>query len=377
MFYSSPHGSWNGKIVLYNYDVTPYRRVEAGLQGLWFFALIGIAIAAVSSRRPRNEVFQVHKIWLALVPAIISYAFTFANQLVKEHGSVITYSYLLAVVIFVNLVYLAEIALLAIIFTVLFRLYQQPDARSQKHKMLLYLHYAYCCILFVFYLTIFGLEVRVLSNQVNGHPQQIMIHGRLASRVFDVIYCVFYAAASFEIFIGSITALTKYRQYSGNRSIALLFFTMIAFPTLINRFYTLSYNLRIELYLEDSILAGESIAAIVIGGLGTFLAFAGLIAISRQPSGSDFPRTDLESRTYQQGRGAPSHVVPNGDMYTVSQTQSEVESEPYSHDYANNKEYSPMIPKQSRLGEMRDGITNWRPSFRKGGKSSLGLKLAL
>ena len=99
-----------------------------------------------------------------------------------------------------------------------------------------------------------------------------------------------------------------------------------------------------------------TVAKIVVSGLALVLTFTGLVAIGKRSEHTD-ARYDVE---HKQGQFAPSHALPN--------------YEPYSHYLADKG--PPVVKGQSRFTEWKVGIRNWRPSFRKGGKSGVGLKTA-
>ena len=93
------------------------------------------------------------------------------------------------------------------------------------------------------------------------------------------------------------------------------------------------------------------------------LMFVGFVAITQQVVNIS-RHSDLEDRAMQQGHDAPSHVA-----MTI---------EPYSHEYGLHRSPSEerLVAPEGRLAQWKDGVTNWRPISRKGGKSGLGLKTA-
>ena len=128
-----------------------------------------------------------------------------------------------------------------------------------------------------------------------------------------------------------------------------------------SRLFTLGYNAAYELTWFDYELISATIAFIVISGLAKALIFAGLVAITRQAVNKNH-HSDLEDRAMQQGHHAPSHAA--------------MDNEPYSHEYGLRRSPSKerLVEPEGILAEGKNGVTNWRPNFRKGGKSGLGFK---
>jgi len=133
------------------------------------------------------------------------HAFTFAYDLAKHYQNEVTYAYLLVTEIFIDFYYPASICLLATIFGLLFQIFQRPQTGPQRHRRILWLHYAFCGLLFVIYITIFGLEVRGLYTEVfDGESIIYFVRDIPVQDVVNVVFDALYAGASFEIFVASI-----------------------------------------------------------------------------------------------------------------------------------------------------------------------------
>ena len=94
-------------------------------------------------------------------------------------------------------------------------------------------------------------------------------------------------------------------------------------------------------------------------GLGYLLAFIGLVVVGMQASHqTTVSGQDFEDQSLLQGKTALSHEMPTSGPYLDETGETGLPEEP------NHKV------------TLRDRIAGWTPSFRKGGKSGLGLKLA-
>jgi len=139
--------------------------------------------------------------------------------------------------------------------------------------------------------------------------------------------------------------------------VPLLLLTLVAFPLLVSSCFTLGYDATYEVGRGPfRNILGTTIANDVISGLAWVLPVAGLIAISIQPEVSEAD-SDLEHGAMQQGQFAPSHAPPA-----------------YPEGIIPDKEHPRA--QGNRFSEWKDRMADWRPSFRKGGKSSLGLRTA-
>lgn len=132
----------------------------------------------------------------------------------------VTAAYILVQVIFGDLGYLADIVLLAVVFGLLFELLQRSGSGYRRYGGILYAHYAFCGVLFVLYLAIFGVTVRVLYSEIfYGESSVATVNGRPVQYVLDVTYDVFYACASLEILVISTLIVFKHRKYRTNNNV--------------------------------------------------------------------------------------------------------------------------------------------------------------
>lgn len=75
-YYDSQTVGWDQKVqVGLNGYVSGYLIAVTAVYGIWLFALLGIAIWAMSANRSKSgigaSVFKVHKFWLAVILAIV------------------------------------------------------------------------------------------------------------------------------------------------------------------------------------------------------------------------------------------------------------------------------------------------------------------
>ena len=153
------------------------------------------------------------------------YAFTFANQLVELYASDVTCAYILVQTIFSSCIYLAEIAVLVLIFGLLFQSLQQPGtgSGSRNHHGWLVAHYVFCGFLLIVYIVVFGLKVRLLYDEVyDGDYRIYYFQGRPVWSIIDVFYDALYALAALEIFIGAIMVFIHYRKHQLKSNVSIL-----------------------------------------------------------------------------------------------------------------------------------------------------------
>jgi len=140
--------------------------------------------------------------------------------IVSERYYEVTAAYILVQIIFGDFGYLADVILLAVVFGLLFQLLQRPGTGYFRYRGILYAHYAFCGVLFVLYLAIFGISVRGLYDAVfNGESSVSTVNGRPVQYVLDVTYDVLYACASFEVLVISISILLKHRAHGTNNNV--------------------------------------------------------------------------------------------------------------------------------------------------------------
>ena len=292
----------------------------------------------------------------------------------------VTEAYILVNTIFSFLFYPASIILLAVIFSLLFRLFQQPGASYQRYRGILWFNYAFCGVLFIFYIATFGLTLHTLYTEVyDGEATVYYVSGRPVQYVLIVVYDLLYTIAALEILAASFVLLSTHRNYHNNSSVSapsydpkknkkfltirssqmpLLFLTLIATPLLLSSLFRLGYNATYLL----SVAAAQpyisvTLASTIITGLALILTFSGLLAIGVKAE-DPIDQFDLEQRALQEGHYAPSHAAAPGH-------------EPYSNEL-NDKG---VRSSEANGGwDLRDRIEGWKPSFRKGGKSGLGLR---
>lgn len=132
----------------------------------------------------------------------------------------VTAAYVLVQVIFGDLRYLADVVLLAVVFGLLFELLQRSGSGYPQYGGILYAHYAFCAVLIMLYLAIFGVTVRVLYSAVlYGESSVPNVNDRPVQYVLDVTYDAFYACASLEILVISTLIFFKPCNYRTNNKV--------------------------------------------------------------------------------------------------------------------------------------------------------------
>lgn len=133
----------------------------------------------------------------------------------------VTAAYILVNLIFTSFEYLTEVVLLAVVFSLLFQLLQKPGSGHSQYRGILFAHYAFCVVLLVLYLAIFGLSVRELHDSVfNEISSNYIVNGRPVEYSIKLAWDVLFALASLEVLVISVMIVFKHRNYRTNNKVS-------------------------------------------------------------------------------------------------------------------------------------------------------------
>ena len=148
-----------------------------------------------------------------MLTAIRSFGFNFAEGILYEAQTAVVNVYFVIAAILDSTTYVAEVWLLATVYSLLYHCLIDPnDTKHSSKNVILQLHYTFCGVLFVLYLAILAFDIKDVVDAVNRYGDP---HYRQYARArtipvenkLDVAFSALYFVASVEVLLGSVWAM--------------------------------------------------------------------------------------------------------------------------------------------------------------------------